>query len=67
MCVRVGGEEVGERRHLGLQLAGLELGTTGPITGPDCMGAAGHSRARAAAGDPVRLGGALSCPMSTLP
>lgn len=36
-CVHVEGAEMGERelgRHLGLQLAGLELGTAGPSLDP---------------------------------
>ena len=47
-CVHVGGTETGAREvggHLALQLAGPELGTTGPSSDPDSTAAAGHSRA----------------------
>lgn len=60
MCVRVGERKLG--RHLGLQLAGLELGTTGLSLDPRL-----HRRCRTPTvqeqqRDPVRLGGPLSYP-----
>ena len=65
-CVRVGGTETGARElggHLALQLAGPQLGTTGPSLDPDSMAAAGHQPCRAAAGAPCSRVGLSATPL----
>ena len=61
---------MGERklgRHLGLHLAGLELGTTGLSLDPRLHGRCWTPAMQSSDRDPVWLGRPLSCPVSPPP